>query len=214
LPRALRQTQTFVHSEAELQRLCNFVKKALPSSVQSQATQRGESKNTDVHAPSIVATPLTQTPLSPIGAIPAPEVKTSLTQTGDSATQTWIRKIDKLSWLPFAVVVLIRVYFLVILPLNASAMQRFSIWLALLVFGILPSIVIASSFFNYPKRRILEASISVVCIVGVVLEYWGVVYINFPVVIMILLLVIGAAIKIWLLINSRRLKQERQPKTT
>jgi hypothetical protein len=29
LPRALRQTQTFVHSEAELKRLCNYINKAL-----------------------------------------------------------------------------------------------------------------------------------------------------------------------------------------
>jgi hypothetical protein len=182
LPRALRETQTIVHGQGSQERLYNFINNALPPSAEKR--ERAEKERLEAQ----------EREKKP------PQAKTPPTKT---TTQTWIRKLDKLSWLPFAAVVLIRVYFLVILPLNASALQRFSIWLALLVFGILPSIVIASSFFNYPKRRILEASISVVCIVGVVLEYWGVMPVNIPVVIMILLLVIGAAIKIGLLLDSQ-----------
>jgi hypothetical protein len=130
---------------------------------QTQATPSDENKNTEMRMPPVAATSLTQMPPSPIEAIPAPEVRTPPKQTRDSATRPWIRKIDKLSLVPFAAVsAILLCYALSRGDRDYTAHDTFDFWLGTLLWVALPSLVTISSFLNYPKRRIFEVIVSLV----------------------------------------------------
>jgi hypothetical protein len=134
-------------------------------------------------------------------------------------------KVDKLSWLPFAMAVLIWLF--EIFHAAYSEVPSSTWWKTLLssdylylvlIGGGLPSIVIASSFFNYPMRRILEASVSVVSFLMQVHYDSPFFYAAFrypsPISIRLCLVGIGATIKTWLLLDSRTNKTETIRKPT
>jgi hypothetical protein len=142
-----------------------------------------------------------QTPPSPTGVIPAPEVKTLSAQTRDFAAQPWIRKIDKLSWLPFGIALLPILYLLVIQPPRGSDLQSSPFWLAMLVLLGLPSFVAISSFFKYPNRRILEVIASVLSVVLMVSALAQDPKRDFFIALFLetIVLALGAIMKVWLL---------------
>jgi hypothetical protein len=137
-----------------------------------------------------------------------PQVKTPPT-----ATQTWIGKIDKFSSLPFVASTVLFVWVAVISNLRQSfdSVLEFS-----LIFVGLPCLVTISSFFSYPKRRILEAIASVASVaVALFMIFVGSkpdprrapLDIGADLWVYIILLALGMLIKFWLLYESWRTRQ-------
>jgi hypothetical protein len=159
------------------------------------------------------------------------------TLTRDFAAQPWIRKIDKLSWLPFAAVsaillcyALSRGYF----PYGPYNLDTFDFWLGTLLWVALPSLVTISSFLNYPKRRIFEVIVSLVFLpvsayflltsystsTPPFVKYFFITFAretkdqryNFTITLLVLP-VLGAIMKLWLLTSNRRNKTAAIVKT-
>ena len=88
---------------------------------------------------------------------------TSPTHARDFPTSPWIRKIDQLSWIPFAAVV-VTLLWLSGFWYDHIYYYEYRYRLALFLWLLLPSLVIISSFLTYPKQRILEVIASLLFI--------------------------------------------------